>query len=92
MPDVVGVVRGGLLSAREALDVGDLRFKYLAIDSIDCNIKLVNGEVETMTVNSDFLAAVRTSRLLINRINLGNGLCLITSFILIVASRGVIIK
>jgi hypothetical protein len=92
LSNMIGVVRWGLLGSCEAFYIRDLRFKDFASDSINCNVELVNREVEAMAVNSDRLSAVRAAFYLIYRINLGNGLCFVAPLILIVTSGGVIIK
>jgi hypothetical protein len=89
---MISVVRWGLLGSCEAFYIRDLRFKDFASDSIYCDIELVNGEVEAMTLNRDLLSAVRAAFCLIYIINLGNGLSFVAPLILIVTSGGVIIK
>jgi hypothetical protein len=89
---MISVVRWFLLGSCEAFYIRDLRFKDFASDSIDCDIELVNGEVEAMTLNSDLLSAVRAAFCLIYRINLGNSFRFVAPLILIVTSGCVIIK
>jgi hypothetical protein len=92
LSNMIGVVRWGLLGSCEAFYIRDIRFKDFTSDSINCDIELVNGEVEAMAFNSDLLSAVRAAFDLIYRINLGNGFCFVAPLILVVTSGGVIIK